>query len=520
VPKILGADVELGNCILGVESEDGTGREAARRLLREIPGIPTPGSPTNPLDWGRKFLATNGGCTYIDSDHLEIALPETFSAYEHVAQWRAMLELVRAGMIQVNQRLSVGCSIQVLANCSDGLGHSYGSHVNVLVTRSAWNNIFSRRLHFLGYLAAFQISSIVFSGQGKVGSENGQPTADFQLSQRADFLETLVGIDTMVRRSVVNSRDESLCGSGMAGQNGLARLHVIFFDSTLCQVATLLRAGTLQMVVAMIEAERVNPTLALDDPLEALGRWSRDPSLSTRARTTGGARLTAVELQLRFLEEAKRFAESGGFVDVVPDAERLIALWEETLVQLQTRNFPALSRKLDWVLKLQLLRRVLDRRPDLTWRSPALKHLDQLYASLSDMEGLFWACERSGQVDRVVDEQTIRRAIQEPPVDTRAWTRAHLLRRVPSSLVDLIDWDRVHISEGNDRQWTSRARVVHLPVPFGSTQVVNEKHFGKHQRLEDLLEVLGTDEPAMTLSDRSRISSQTDSNEAAPQTDQ
>jgi proteasome accessory factor A len=335
-----------------------------------------------------------------------------------------------------------------------------------------------------------------------VGSENGQPITDFQLSQRADFLETVVGIDTMVHRSVVNSRDESLCGSGLAGQKGLARLHVIFFDSTLCQVATLLRVGTLQMVVAMIEAGRVNPTLALDDPLEALGRWSRDPSLSARARTTAGSELTAIQLQCRFLEEARRFAASGGFVDVVPDAERLLALWEETLDQLQAHNFPALSRKLDWVLKLQLLRRVLDRNPGLTWQSPALKHLDQLYASLSDTDGLFWACERSGQVDRVVSDEAIQRAIQEPPVDTRAWTRAHLLRRVPSALVELIDWDRVHISEERDRgQWTSRARVVRLPVPFGSTRIVNGKHFGEHNRLDDLLEALGTDEIPTTISD-------------------
>jgi hypothetical protein len=214
-----------------------------------------------------------------------------------------------------------------------------------------------------------------------------------------------------------------------------------------------------------------------------------------------------VELQFRFLEEAKRFADSGGFVDVVPDAARLIAIWEEALVQLRAHDLPALSRKLDWVLKLQLLRRVLDRRPDLTWQSPALKHLDQTYASLSDADGLFWACERSGQVDRVVSESAIQWGNAGTPVDTRAWTRAHPLRRVPRDLVELIDWDRVQISEQSDRQWTSSARVVHLPVPFGSTQVVNDQHFREHQRLEELLEALGTNEIPMTMSDRSALQS-------------
>jgi proteasome accessory factor A len=489
-PKILGADVELGNCIRGTNAPGGTGREASRELLREIPGILTPGSPNNPQDWGRKFLATNGGCAYIDSDHLEIALPETFSAYEHVAQWRAMLELVRAATTQVNRRLPLGSSAQVLANCTDGLGHSYGSHVNVLLTRTAWDNIFSRRPHYLGFLAAFQTSSIVYTGQGKVGSENGSPHANFQLSQRADFLETVVGIDTMVHRSLVNSRDEPLCGSGSTAQPHLARLHVIFYDSTLCQVATLLRVGTLQMIAAMIEAERVNPSLALDDPLEALCKWSRDPSLSIRVRTTRGARLSAVELQFRFLEEAKRFADAGGFLNIVPEAERLLAVWEETLLALRARDFPTLGRKLDWVLKLQLLRRVLDQRPDLTWQSAELKHLDQLYASLSETDGLFWAHERNGQVDQVVTEQAITRACMEPPADTRAWTRAQLLRRAGAERVDHVDWDRVALTDKRNNQWSCEPHVIHLPSPFGSTEAANRAHFRQHQEFDDLLEAL------------------------------
>ena len=159
----------------------------------------------------------------------------------------------------------------------------------------------------------------MLTGQGKVGAERGRPDADYQFSQRADFFETLVSLDTMGARGIVNSRDEPLCGIGRhAVDPPLARLHVIFFDSTLCQVATVLRAGTLQMVVAMIEAGFVNPNLALDDPLEALQAFSRSPGLTAQARLVNGLQRRAVDLQWGFLTEATRFAARGGFTAWCP----------------------------------------------------------------------------------------------------------------------------------------------------------------------------------------------------------
>lgn len=501
VPKILGADVELSNFVLGLSEPDGTGRMASRALLSAVRGVPASVfTTTQSLDWGRKYLPANGGCVYIDSDHLELALCETFSAFDHVAYWRAMLAVARTAMVHVNEELPHGCRLQVLANCSDGQSNSYGSHVNVLLTRDAWDNIFCRRAHYLAYLAAFQISSIVITGQGKVGAERDRPDVDFQLSQRADFIQTLVSIDTMVYRGVINSRDEPLCGLGRhAADPPLARLHVIFFDSTLCEVATLLRVGMLQMVVAMIEAGCVNADLALDDPLEALEHYSRDPDLGARARLVNGGMRTAVELQREFLDEARQFAARGGFDGIVPGADRLLQLWDDTLGRLEARDFDTLSRRLDWVLKRRLLQGVLERRPELTWQSPALRQLDQLYASLDESDGLFWAVERAGQVDRVVDEAAVERARREPPSDTRAWTRAQLLRLAGRNRVEQIDWDRMRFTLPSARPPYSRSRTVRMPTPFGDTRAANERYFGAGASLAVVLEALGAcEEPYFT----------------------
>lgn len=539
VPKILGADVELGNFVLGLENPEGSGFEASRRLLREISGVSGrstdavfsssapqlvvwPGSngqpglwtskaandgssrtSEDPRDHDRRFLPTNGGCCYIDLDHLEIALPETWSAFEHVAYWRAMLEVARQAMMSANERMPEGWRIQVLANCSDGLGHSYGSHTNVLVTKAAWENIFHRKPHYLAYLAAFQTSSIVFTGQGKVsGGENGKPASDFQLSQRGDFFDRVVGPQTTFDRPLVNSREEALCGRGGAGRSEvgegpeLARLHVIFFDSTLCQVASLLRVGTLQIIVAMIEAGHVDADLTLDDPLAALEQWNADPTLAARARTTNGSEYTAVESQLRFLEAAKRFVDAGGCNGIVPRANEIVDLWEDTLHKLRQGDFDSLSRRLDWVLKRNMLQRVISQR-SLTWTSPELKHLDQLFASLDQAEGLFWAFERAGAVDRIVDDQLIRRALDNPPDDTRAWTRAHLLR-VGSDACEEVDWDvirlRLRPQRGN-RSWLER-RSVHLPVPYGATRDRHKSIFQGGNSLEEIVDSIESSDHA------------------------
>jgi proteasome accessory factor A len=501
VPKIVGADVELSNFILNT-GRDGTGDVASRLLLAEIPGIDSGvGMPANSLDWGRKYLPTSGACVYIDSEHLEVALPETFSAFDHVAYWRAMLRLVRDASRRINSHLRKDCHLHVLANCSDGLGNSYGSHLNILTTRDTWTDVMGRRPHYRAFLAAFQISSIIFTGQGKVGSECGRPAVNFQLSQRADFIRTLASLDTMVDRGVINTRDEAHCGGRLhEADPALARLHVIFFDSTLCQAATLLRVGTMQMIVAMLEAGIVDRSLSLDDPLAALAAWSRDVPLAVQAQTGDGRHLTAIELQMKFFEAASRFAAKGGFDGIVPHADHVLALWESTLGKLESRNLDDLSRRLDWVAKYRLLTGVLDRHPGMSWHSPALKQLDQLYADIDDESGPFWALERDGHVVRVVSESEIDRAGSEPPHDTRAWTRAQLLRLAGHERIDQVHWDRIRVKARTGDSRFSRLQMVHLPVPFGATRAINEPHFTAGSSLESVVHALqATDEPAISI---------------------
>jgi proteasome accessory factor A len=500
VPKLCGADIELGNFVSGSLDLTSSVREASQAVLAEITaeaGVTAaarePGAArfVDLQDRERAYLWTNGGGAYIDLDHLEICQPEVLSAYDHVACWHAMLRLVQAARLAANAGREAERRIQVLANNSDGRGNSYGSHLNFLVSRPAWENLVHRKPHHLAYLAAFQVSSLPFSGQGKVGSENGAPPVAYQISQRADFFETIAGTQTTFQRPLVNTRDEPHCGELRGTRTDLARAHVIFFDSTLCQVSRVLTVGATQIVLAMLEAGRVAAGLALEDPLAAVQQWSHDPTLEARAPLVGGDAVTAVELQRRFLDQAQGFLAAGGCDGVVPHAEEIVALWDDTLTRLEARDWAALTGRLDWVLKRALLERACRRNPELSWDSPELKHLDHLYSSLDPSEGLFWRFAERGLIEPVVSEATIQYFLSEPPCDTRAWGRAMLLRRARAEWIEQVDWDGIgfRVPEADRGDVTSWR--VDLSDPTGATRADLEETMAACPSFDLLLRAVG-----------------------------
>lgn len=490
-PKICGADIELGNMIVGdpLDQAAGAAGDAARALLDEIPGFtrgsarnyyppsysdttwpPTPGMYDYPIeqdrcrasvnqgsgyreyaqDRGRKFLPANGGCAYIDLDHLEICLPEVTSAFDHVAAFGGMLRIARQAMVRANDRMPAGQTIKVLVNNSNGHGSSYGSHLNFLTTRDCWNNIFNRRMHYLLFLATYQCAGIVLTGAGKIGSENSHEPVPYQIAARADFFEVLTGPQTTFRRPICNSRDEPLVGIPRTGRRDqrLARLHSIFFDNTLCQTSSLLKVGMTQIILCMIEQEHVPVRLILDDPVESLHRWSRDPELKVKNCSIDGAEYTAVEMLDAIFEKAKSFVDAGRTNGLVSDVDRIMELWGQCLDGLHRRDFDYLGSRIDWVAKLSVLKRAAAKR-NLAWDSPAMKYLDHLYSSLDPGEGLYWALERAGAVQKLVSDAQIERFAAEPPDDTRAWLRAYILRHAEPGALDDVDWDVIQLREKN-----------------------------------------------------------------------
>ena len=135
-------------------------------------------------------------------------------------------------------------------------------------------------------------------------------------------------------------------------------------------------------------------------------------------------------------------------------------------------------------------------RPSLSWSSHEIRHLDQVFASVDEGDGLFWALERSGLVDIVIGRDQIARAVLEPPDDTRAWTRAHLLRR-GGARVESVDWNRVELRLPSPSSWISR-RTVFLPSPYRSTRAEHEALFADSRSLEEIVSTLQPETAALT----------------------
>jgi Pup amidohydrolase len=524
LPILTGADCELGAFMEGFPEGKLSCDRATDLLLEEFDGVASTsrlyegsGNYTNatvdaygyvgtgnvgfnPQDKGRKYLPTTGGCIYEDLSHPEICLPETLSAVDHVAAHQAFLQEVSEKLQSANEKLPVGGKIHVMVNNSDGQGNSYGSHVNFLIPRKTFRNLFSRKLHYLGFLASYQNSSIIFTGQGKVGSENGQPDVDFQIAQRADFFETVTGVQTTYHRPLVNSRDEAHCGSrpsnthpnshSVGPVDTMARLHVIFFDNSLCQVTCYLKVGVMQLVLAMIGAEAVNSELILADPVEAVHAWSHDPSLQQYAPLITGESVTALELQFRFLAEVKQQAELGIFEGVVPEFEEIIGQWESVLNDLRDGEFEKLAPRLDWVLKKMIIQRTLDQNTQLNWKSPQIKHLDQVYGSLDPKDGLFLAFLQNGLVETVATDERIAQLRHSPPENTRAWTRAMLLRRGGEGVITGVNWDTIKFREVGPNGWM-RNRRLEMADPTTFTKEQTEVVFSNNRSFVEVMDILG-----------------------------
>jgi proteasome accessory factor A len=278
----------------------------------------------------------------------------------------------------------------------------------------------------------------------------------------------------MFDRPLINLRDESHAA------DHLARLHIIYFDMVLSPVANILKAGTTQLVLAMIEAGWTDPTLCLDDPVAAASEISRDIQLRQKLSTAvRGRTMTAVEIQHAIATLAGEFVASGEAEEVVPHAEQIVSLWLDTLDLLKHSETEALAKRCDAWLKYLLLDRQRGRN-NLRWSSDEMRVADSLFASLDPNVSLFFRAAESGFVERMPDAETLERFTFEPPDDTRAYFRAHVLRRFGDA-VSSIDWSRITFRLPTARHWSSFA-----DIPLRDPRRFNRKD------TEDLLEDCST----------------------------
>ncbi len=453
IPKVIGTETEYGisapgapdfNPVLSSSLLISTYAGALRRIrwdyeqespLRDARGF-EPVQVREPAeeDLGlANVILPNGARYYVDHAHPEYSTPECATPRELVVHDKAGERILERSLRELERILPPGQRVAIYKNNSDGKGNSYGTHENYLVDRRTPFSSIVRDL------TPFLVSRQVFTGAGKLGAEapwDERGKVLYQISQRADFFETEVGLETTLKRPIINTRDEP-----HADPDKYRRLHVIVGDANLSEVQIYLKVGTTALVLKMIEDEFL-PDLTLANPVAALHQVSRDLTCTVQLGLADGRRLSPIQLQWEYLERARKYVEQE---DATPENLDIVRRWEAVLAALEEDPL-SLHRELDWVAKYRLLEGYRE-RDGLAWTDPKLRLIDLQYHDVRRERGLYHRLAAGGKVERLVSEEEIEHAVMHPPEDTRAYFRGRCIARFPDAIA-AASWDSLIFDTG------------------------------------------------------------------------
>src|SRR5881392_837305 len=291
--------------------------EVARYLFRRV------------VSWGRSsnVFLRNGARLYLDvGSHPEYATPECDDVRQLVVHDRAGERILEGLMVDAERRLheeGIAGEVFLFKNNTDSAGNSYGCHENYLVSR---HGEFGR---LSDVLIPFLVTRQLIAGAGKVlQTPRG---AVFCLSQRAEHIWEGVSSATTRSRPIINTRDEP-----HADAERYRRLHVIVGDSNMSETTTLLKIGSTDLVLRMIEAGAIMRDLTLENPIRAIREVSHDITGRRKVRLASGREASALEVQREYYEKAVDFCERRGIRSGT--VEQVLELWGRTLDAIESED--------------------------------------------------------------------------------------------------------------------------------------------------------------------------------------
>lgn len=427
--RIFGLETEYGiTCTLRGQRRL-TPDETARYLFRSV------------VAWGRSsnVFLENGGRLYLDvGSHPEFASPECDSMWDVVRYDRAGDQIICDLVVNAQSRLrdeGIRGNISIFKNNTDSAGNSYGCHENFLVGRAEETN------DYLDVFIPFLVTRQIFAGAGKIlSTSRGQR---FSLSQRAEHIWEDVSSATTRSRPIINTRDEPHADSEM-----YRRLHVIVGDSNMSQYATFLKVGSAACVLKMLETPGFSlRDLTLENPIRAIREISSDITCRQPIRLANGKEMSALDIQNYLLGRALTYQDEHGFTE---EETQALLMWEETLHLLE-HNPMELKNRLDWVAKLNLLRRY-EERHGKSLSSPEAQMIDLQYHDINPDRGLFYSLEKHKAMLSFVDKEDIISATHTPPATTRAHLRGRFITAAKAKQRDYtVDWVHLKINDQSQR---------------------------------------------------------------------
>lgn len=440
--RIYGLETEYGLTCTFAGQRRLTPDEVARYLFRRV------------VSWGRSsnVFLINGARLYLDvGSHPEYATAECADIASLIAQDKAGERICADLVTEAQTRLAhdgIEGDIYLFKNNTDSAGNSYGSHENYLIPRQGEFSYYSDSL------IPFLISRQLICGAGKV-LQTVKGTI-YSFSQRAEHIWEGTSSATTRSRPIINTRDEP-----HADAERFRRLHVIVGDSNMSQTSTMLKIGSTELVLQLIETAGGARDLAVENPIRAIREISYDLTGSGMVKLADGRRISALDLQQEYYQRSVSHAHKEGLLEQIPYLAQSADLWRRTLEAIASGNYGGIDREIDWAIKLKLLRSYLSAR-GLDFDHPRAAHLDLAYHDINIDRGLYYVLERRGLVDTLVPEDAIVQAKEHAPTDTRARLRGEFIKQAQLKKRDFtVDW--VHLKLNDQGQ-----RTVLCKDPFRS----------------------------------------------------
>lgn len=436
--RILGLETEFGLHFDAPNARAVTPEEVAGHLFHSV------------VEWGRSsnVFLTNGARLYIDvGAHPEYASAECDSVTQLVAHDKAGERIVHDLVAKGEARLraaGVDGSIYLYKNNTDSAGNSYGCHENYLVRRRADFKAFA------SVLLPFFVSRQIVTGSGCI--TRTPQGAHYSFSPRADHMWEGMSSATTRSRPMINTRDEP-----HAHADVYRRMHVIVGDSTMAEPTTMLKVGSTDLLLRILEARLPLPDIALANEMQAIRTIAHDVTGAATVELADGRHMTAANLQEACLDAVRSHLD--GVIERTDEVEAILDLWERGIDAVRTQDASRVDTEIEWAIKRRLIERYKDRL-GCELDDPRLARLEMAYHDVSPTRGVFNRLQADGLVKRVVAEQDIVDAMTMPPATTRAALRGRFVKAALESGLDYtVDW--VHLKFSG-----TEPRTVLLKDPF------------------------------------------------------
>jgi proteasome accessory factor A len=411
----------------------------------------------------------NGARFYVDHAHPEYSSPEVLTPTE-IVKWDLAGERVMQIAVSLDSKIYPQDPIRIFKNNVDNKGASYGTHENYITKRS------TEFKKLVSGLTPHFVTRQIYCGAGRIGINQDSSKDGFQISQRADYIEAHVGLETTLRRPIINTRDEPHCDSKLH-----RRLHVIIGDANMSDFATILKFGSTSLILSMIEDDYVDfNEIEMERPVELIKEVSQDLNLEKIYSLTQGKKMSALDIQWWYLEKANQYVNSIG---IDSESKLVLEFWEEALTGL-ANDKQKLTDRIDWIAKQNLITTYIDDK-GLSIDDPIVEALDIKYSEITAANGIAQILRNNNRLKRYLPNEQIEDAIDEPPASTRAWFRGKVLSKFPDS-VSAASWDSVIL----DLDKTEPLLRISTTDPLRGTKELAEEILEKSNNVQELANLI------------------------------